>query len=133
MTSDDTTMVRKTSLINQAARSGDRGTKSSNNDLEKTIAALDAEQPTPTAEPVEPDGGYGWVCVCCCFWLNAHTWGINSVSIIPGNVRTGIFTDGKLLSPMVFFWPTILQRQSILGQLISNSPLSVVSLSLKHF
>ena len=27
-----------------------------------------------------PDGGYGWVCVACCFWINAHTWGINSVS-----------------------------------------------------
>ena len=26
-----------------------------------------------------PDGGYGWVCVACCFWINAHTWGINSV------------------------------------------------------
>ena len=30
-----------------------------------------------TDEP--PDGGYGWVCVACCFWINAHTWGINSV------------------------------------------------------
>ncbi|KAA8644611.1 uncharacterized protein ATNIH1004_008817 [Aspergillus tanneri] len=27
-----------------------------------------------------PDGGYGWVCVACVFWINAHTWGINSVS-----------------------------------------------------
>ena len=25
-----------------------------------------------------PNGGYGWVCVFCCFWINAHTWGINS-------------------------------------------------------
>ena len=25
-----------------------------------------------------PDGGYGWVCVACCFLINAHTWGINS-------------------------------------------------------
>ncbi|THC92539.1 hypothetical protein EYZ11_007992 [Aspergillus tanneri] len=25
-----------------------------------------------------PDGGYGWVCVACVFWINAHTWGINS-------------------------------------------------------
>ena len=25
-----------------------------------------------------PDGGYGWVCVVCCFLINAHTWGINS-------------------------------------------------------
>lgn len=27
-----------------------------------------------------PDGGYGWVCVTCVFWINANTWGINSVS-----------------------------------------------------
>ena len=28
---------------------------------------------------VPPDGGYGWVCVGCCFIMNAHTWGVNSV------------------------------------------------------
>lgn len=32
---------------------------------------------------VPPDGGYGWVCVVCVFWINAHTWGINSVSAKP--------------------------------------------------
>lgn len=31
-------------------------------------------------EDVIPEGGYGWVCVACVFWINAHTWGINSVS-----------------------------------------------------
>ncbi|PLN85360.1 MFS transporter [Aspergillus taichungensis] len=29
-------------------------------------------------QDVPPDGGYGWVCVTCVFWMNAHTWGINS-------------------------------------------------------
>lgn len=35
---------------------------------------------------VPPEGGYGWVCVACVFWINAHTWGINSVSacVSPG-------------------------------------------------
>lgn len=32
---------------------------------------------------VPPDGGYGWVCVICVFWINAHTWGINSVGDHP--------------------------------------------------
>lgn len=32
---------------------------------------------------VPPDGGYGWVCVICVFWINAHTWGINSVGDYP--------------------------------------------------
>jgi hypothetical protein len=29
---------------------------------------------------VPPNGGYGWVCTCCVLMINAHTWGINSVS-----------------------------------------------------
>lgn len=34
------------------------------------------EEKKETDEP--PDGGYGWVCVACTFFINAHTWGINS-------------------------------------------------------
>jgi len=30
----------------------------------------------PSLEPL--DGGYGWVCVVAVFFVNAHTWGINS-------------------------------------------------------
>ena len=30
---------------------------------------------------IPPDGGYGWICVACCFLINAHTWGVNSVSL----------------------------------------------------
>lgn len=30
-------------------------------------------------EDVPPDGGYGWICAACVFFINAHTWGINSV------------------------------------------------------
>ena len=38
--------------------------------------------PKANAKPVDvvPDGGYGWVCVACVFLMNAHTWGVNSVS-----------------------------------------------------
>jgi hypothetical protein len=32
-------------------------------------------------EELVPNGGYGWVCVVCMFWMNAHTWGINSVRL----------------------------------------------------
>ena len=35
-----------------------------------------AEEKAEVDEP--PDGGYGWVCVMCTFFINAHTWGINS-------------------------------------------------------
>lgn len=73
----------------------------SNNDSEKTIAALDAG-PTPTPKPVDepPDGGYGWVCVACCFWINAHTWGINSVSGCPSICQEGVCTD----NPSIVLW-----------------------------
>lgn len=37
---------------------------------------LRVEEKKEVDEP--PDGGYGWVCVACCFLINAHTWGINS-------------------------------------------------------
>lgn len=47
---------------------------SSNDDV-----AVDSEQ-QPDSKPIDvpPDGGYGWVCVACNFWINACTWGINS-------------------------------------------------------
>jgi len=32
-------------------------------------------------EDVPPNGGYGWICAACVFFVNAHTWGINSVDI----------------------------------------------------
>ena len=43
---------------------------------EKSDAQPAAEISASSNEP--PDGGYGWVCVACCFLINAHTWGINS-------------------------------------------------------
>ena len=46
---------------------------------EKTV---DVEQPISVAdekvEDLPPDGGYGWIVVACCFFINGHTWGINS-------------------------------------------------------
>lgn len=38
----------------------------------------DGEHVAAAKVDVPPDGGYGWVCVACCFLINAHTWGINS-------------------------------------------------------
>jgi hypothetical protein len=60
------------------------------------IADIEGRDQTPEVEtkPVDvpPDGGYGWVCVTCLFLMNAHTWGVNSVSFfldaLPGWYRT---------------------------------------------
>ncbi|KAL9007161.1 MAG: hypothetical protein Q9188_000095 [Gyalolechia gomerana] len=53
---------------------------SSRRDSEKTVAehGSDIVQATNGLASDPPNGGYGWVCVACCFWINAHTWGINS-------------------------------------------------------
>jgi hypothetical protein len=52
---------------------------------DKTAIEIESEKtPSPDSkvEDVPPDGGYGWVCVACCALINAHTWGVNSVSLI---------------------------------------------------
>ena len=76
---------------------------------ERTVTAHDPEQLSPPqgsnlAGP--PDGGYGWVCVACCFFINAHTWGINSVRR-PSSLARSLLT--LLSSHMVFSSPIILQ------------------------
>lgn len=40
---------------------------------------LDTNPSESVTIDVPPDGGYGWVCVACCFTVNAMTWGVNSV------------------------------------------------------
>ena len=44
------------------------------------LPALEVDEDEKYKHDVAPDGGYGWVCIACVFWINAHTWGINSVS-----------------------------------------------------
>lgn len=64
--------------------------RSHQDDLDRESAKQEHKLHPQTAPPDEtedekykrdlpPDGGYGWVCVACVFWINAHTWGINSV------------------------------------------------------
>jgi hypothetical protein len=54
-----------------------------NSQTESTQADFEAGMPESRVvidyEDRVLNGGYGWVCVACVFWLNAHTWGINSV------------------------------------------------------
>ncbi|KAL3464752.1 major facilitator superfamily domain-containing protein [Aspergillus heterothallicus] len=57
------------SALQQSSKEGRRDS------LERKPAAIQQEK---LGEDVPPDGGYGWVCVASVFWINAHTWGINS-------------------------------------------------------
>lgn len=47
--------------------------------LDQRLEYDDSEN-VASQEDVPPDGGYGWVCTLCVFLINAHTWGVNSVS-----------------------------------------------------
>lgn len=67
-------------------RSHQDSVRSSGRETERPADQVDETLPNETDpdekynRDVPPDGGYGWVCVACVFWINAHTWGINSVS-----------------------------------------------------
>lgn len=79
---------------------------------EQNQSSRDAEQ-TQIADQklvdVPPNGGYGWVCVACVFWINAHTWGINSVGSSALKTVTDFFVWLKKISnsPTVSFLHTI--------------------------
>ncbi|KAL2837919.1 major facilitator superfamily domain-containing protein [Aspergillus pseudoustus] len=53
----------------------DSSKKEHRNSVERTPATIQHDK---LGDDVPPDGGYGWVCVASVFWINAHTWGINS-------------------------------------------------------
>lgn len=59
-----------------------------------------------------PNGGYGWVCVFCVFWINVCTWGISSAY--------GIFL-AHYLSTDTFVGGTPLQYAFIAGLSVSQS------------
>lgn len=56
----------------------------------QTQSRVDVE--IETGEQIFPDGGYGWVCVVATFLINAHSWGINTVSTTQGrlNIMAGL-------------------------------------------
>ena len=62
------------------------------------LVTLQAVDPQQTAEAEgdiakPPDGGYGWVCLACCFASNCFTWGIVSVS--PMSISTSELQLGQ--------------------------------------
>ena len=84
------------------------------------------EQETPDTPP---EGGYGWVCVACSFWINANTWGINSVSrdALTESIGTDLYrrmeSSSRTTSTTIIF----------LGQRHCTLPLSVVCPSPKPY
>ncbi|KAI1616169.1 MFS transporter, MCP family, solute carrier family 16, member 7 [Exophiala viscosa] len=45
---------------------------------EQTVDVEESSINLPKLDDSPPDGGYGWACVACNVFINAHTWGINS-------------------------------------------------------
>lgn len=54
-----------------------------------------------TGSDLPPDGGYGWVCTASFFMINAHTWGVNSVSLST-QIHKAADTDMDLQAWAVF-------------------------------
>ncbi|OCL05105.1 MFS general substrate transporter [Glonium stellatum] len=61
-------------------RQSETHTSTANESIGPSEKSSDVEQIASDAkvEDIPPNGGYGWVCVACVFWINAHTWGLNS-------------------------------------------------------
>ncbi|KAI9710989.1 MAG: hypothetical protein M1820_002427 [Bogoriella megaspora] len=74
-----------------------------------------------------PNGGYGWVCVACAFWINAHTWGLNSsygvflahyldANIYPGATYLEFaFIGGLSISQALFISPIATTTTRVFG------------------
>ncbi|KAB2571965.1 MFS transporter [Lasiodiplodia theobromae] len=84
--------------------------------LDESPPSATAPPPTP-APDVPPNGGYGWVCCAATFWINAHTWGLNSSygvflahylsnNVFPGATRLDFaFVGGLSISQALFVAP----------------------------
>lgn len=78
--------LEKTEEVNAHSPNGDAFTAPEIvSQSDRTISVTDPENNSSAEmkkDDVPPDGGYGWVCVACVFLINAHTWGVNSVSTL---------------------------------------------------
>ncbi|KAJ5175120.1 MFS general substrate transporter [Penicillium canariense] len=78
-------------------------------------------------EDTPPNGGYGWVCTFCVFFMIVHTWGINSAwgvilahflshSTFPNTTQTEYaFIGGLSIGTALVMGPLVSQSQRVLG------------------
>ncbi|KAL1637617.1 hypothetical protein SLS58_009290 [Diplodia intermedia] len=117
MASDEVTRTREPSIATGSEKNGEEKT------LDEPNRNLDDSPPSATAPPpapapdVPPNGGYGWVCCAATFWINAHTWGLNSSygvflahymsnNVFPGATRLDFaFVGGLSISQALFVSP----------------------------
>ena len=74
--SRSTSLKEPTGPSNQAS-SNDSIRQSLDNPLHSPKTEPNPQLTTPLPDQ-PPNGGYGWVCVICVAFINAHTWGLNS-------------------------------------------------------
>ena len=81
---------------------------------EKTVTAQEPEAVNNNKLPGEPNGGYGWVNVACCFAINAHTWGVRSSFLL--FYIQGDLTDSAIYLDKLVLWsvPSLLFEQQLL-------------------
>lgn len=64
-------------------RSNSDAASATNHDVTPTIQLVEQGVDATyvvNRQDIPPDGGYGWICTASLFLINAHTWGVNSVS-----------------------------------------------------
>lgn len=96
---------------------GENGFQSSNASEEKeSVREEEAVRAPPIGNSVDapPDGGYGWVCVACVFFINMSTWGLNSVSALYGTLIFSGRNSGSLQPFYVCVQPGLTQYHVVL-------------------
>lgn len=85
-------------MTNQSAVESDVRSECEKNDHNADPFSEELIQETSQPAWTPPNGGYGWVCVACCFFINGHTWGINSVCLLWSILQKILFLTKDFLA-----------------------------------
>ena len=98
-----------------------RGLTGSRREQPSDVLEDDDERALQAVDP--PDGGYGWVCVACCFFINGFTWGV--VAVLSPLIHEEPWLT--ISSHTESSYPTISPVPPFQGQSLQTSPLLGVS------
>jgi hypothetical protein len=104
---EDTPIDPTTSSTPSRPRHGNESEKS---DIEQTPSSL------PKLDDAPPDGGYGWVCVACCFFINGKGESIYRVaSAKDSTIWPSLSNLGEMGEPVQEIWDLAPSRNHYRG------------------
>lgn len=80
-----------------------------------------------SSEPFVIEGGYGWICVVAVCFMNAHTWGISTVSFPQPRSCSLSLTETAPGSATACSWHTTRHLVPLPAPQLSTTPSSVAS------